>query len=248
MVRRATKWLLDRQRADGWFCDPSMPSASLAHAFATAAFASTYVTSEHRPYRAPAEGALAPFERAKDPGLGEPLSAALHVLATRGMDRELVAKLLPASQRLAGVLGDSGLSSADAGNFPFIGPNAGTRDLATMAVVMASVDGGVLSPKDPRWPAITKRVRELPSRAEREGSLYDASSLWCGSQAAFAIGGETWAAYERFLGEKIVPRLIARDGTGSIQLTCGPEVLRNEVTETALIAAALGSPWFRLGH
>jgi hypothetical protein len=69
------------------------------------------------------------------------------------------------------------------------GAIAGTRELATVAIVLACRDTDALPPGDPRWPAIARRIRAMPSRAGRDASLLDAIGLRCGADVAFAIGG-----------------------------------------------------------
>jgi len=245
-VRRATKWLIEQQRSDGWFCDPGAPDARLAHALATAAFAFVYSVSEHRPYREPAERAVVALGAFDDARPIEPLLMVFTVLAARAIEGES-GGVRSSTIRLVATIGDDGSCSAEAGTFAFVGTDAGSRDLATASIVMACHGANALAASDARTAAVDERLRSMVARIERDGSL-DAVSLWCGSSAAFAIGGDARAAFERFLTERIVGPTAAPGARAWFRFANGPKLLRNEIAETALVATALAAPWFRFGR
>jgi hypothetical protein len=242
-VRRAVDWLVDLQRRDGWYLDPALPDAPLAHSLAALAVARTCAASDHAGYRRVTVAALEPVASGGVAALGEPLPRALYALAARALDVAAERQLA----HLSALLATNGLCTREAGSLRWTGVSVGTHELATVAIVLACRGTPVLTDQDARWPAVRARVRALPTRVGAAAELLDALSLWWGADVAVALGGETWAAHEALLRAHVIPRLAA-GGEGSVAFRCGAELLRNEIAETAFAALALAAPWSRVGR
>jgi hypothetical protein len=250
-VRAAAKWLIDQQREDGWFCDPSLESAGLAQALAAAALVQAFVDSAHRPYAAYAERAVEPFKDAKaKPLLGEQLALAIAAVADRHLrPDDGTRSVLPLGvARLAPLLAANGTGREPAGSFAIVGALPGTQEMAALAIAMACRGTNAVADADARWKALAARLCEMPTRFGKNGELLDAMTLWCASDVAFQLGGDARVAWERVLLAGVVPRFAGAAPAGSITFACGPKVLRNEAAETALAALALAAPWYRVGR
>jgi biopolymer transport protein ExbD len=192
-VRKATKWLVDQQREDGFFCDPTLDGAGVANALAAAALVQTYVDSSFRPYEAYAARALPPFASATaHQPHGELLAAAIAVLAARHFAHEDPRAL----ERLSTSLAANGSCREQAGSFALVGGLPGTQDLGVLVIAMACRGTAAMPDADTRWTALAARVREMPTRFGKNGELLDAATLWCASDVAFQLGGEVRAAVE----------------------------------------------------
>jgi hypothetical protein len=255
-IRSAIKWLLEQQAADGWFVDASGPDAALAQALAATAVTETYVMSAHRPLRVRALASLKLFgeaERAPDGPLWSSMPSALAVCAWRRLpeaDRaaELIREVALLPGLIAAQLGRSGTTAA--GVLPaVVGPLPGAQAPADFAVLMALSGKGWLVPSNPAVVAAGANMRAVPPRLGRKGELLDAVTLWFATDAAFTVGSEAQADWQRLVERTVVP-MQAGSGPdeGSFTYGCGLALLRDRVPETALTALALAVPWFRVGR
>jgi hypothetical protein len=258
-IKKATIWLKNQQRDDGWFCASDDASAALVQGLAAAAMVQVCVDSRYLLLDDPARRALAPMARfANGDGAGtEPVALAFATLGARHLPAagdELAGAALPV---LARQLGANGVAVCAAGAFPRIGASAATPELATFAVAMAASGTPAMPADAPAMQRFADRVSTLPGRLGGNGELADGLLLLCASDVAFDVGGGAWDALRLELDHRVLPRL-RRTGTTdpaaatarpvAITFACGPAVLRNETAESALVALALAVPWYRLGR
>jgi hypothetical protein len=245
-IRKGIIWLKEKQAESGWFVAADLPGAIPAQAFATAAMVQIFADSNYSLLRSNAERSLRATlaSDVADAPVAEALAQSLALLAVGTVPVEGDTSALAA--RLAALLGAKGQATVDATRAKLVGPLPGTADLATFAVAMAC-HGAAIPADDPRWLALAPRIVALPKRSGEQGELLDAATLFASGDAAIRLGGPAWDAWRELVTERVVPRVSAVDGKGSVTFACGIEVLRNENAESALTALALATPWYCVG-
>jgi hypothetical protein len=245
-IKKGIVWLKGKQKESGWFVDSSLPGAIPAQALAAMAMTQLYVDSNYVLLKNLSQRALAAIfacDAAAAPP-AETFALALAVLAD-GIAPEH-ARADARRAQLAALLGDTGFATVDATRAKLVGPLPGTHELATFTIAMAC-HGTAIPADDPRWLALAPRIVSLRKRSGDKGELLDAATLFASGDAAIRLGGPAWAAWRELVTERIVPRVSAVDGKGSVTFACGIEVLRNENAESALTALALATPWYCVG-
>ena len=251
-IRSGVVLLRDLQDQVGWFDGPGpvrlevQALASLATAVAATEAKSRTVERQMRN----GSSAIATGLPAENLPADRSFATALSLIAARrclaavddaavkpwaeGLQRELAKRVLPTS-----LVGSST-------PLPFRGPLADTREMESLAALMAlrgAVPAGELLPA----PRAQWLVNSLARWGDR-GELVDGFTVWFTADLAAGVPA-IWPDVERAISKRLLPRQIT-DGAdaGRCSFDCGFAFLDSAIADTALLALALATPVFAVGR